>query len=56
MVGRGALVLLSPQSARDSLLIVGGLLVVGALYFVALFIFNREVLETEPGDVSVFKH
>jgi hypothetical protein len=23
---------------------------------VGLLVFNREVLETEPGDVSVFKH
>ena len=49
-------VLMAPPSARDSLWIVAGLLVVGALYFLGLFVFNREVLETEPGDVSVFKH
>ena len=34
----------------------GSLLALGGVYFVGLLKFNREVLETEPGDVSVFKH
>jgi hypothetical protein len=29
---------------------------VGALYFLRMLIFDRQTLETEPGDVSVFKH
>jgi hypothetical protein len=36
--------------------IVVGLLIVGGLYLLFLLLFRREVLETEPGDVSVFTH
>ena len=50
------LVLVSPPEALGPVLIVVGLLVLGGVYFVGLLKFNREVLETEPGDVSVFKH
>lgn len=31
-------------------------LVAGGVYSAYLLMFNREVLETEPGDVSVFTH
>ena len=40
----------SPFS-RDVLLIA-----VGGLFFLGLLIFDRQTLETEPGDVDVFKH
>ncbi|TDO08174.1 amino acid transporter [Mycobacterium sp. BK086] len=42
--------LVSPSEARVPSLISLGLIVVGALYFGAMMIFNREVLDTEPGD------
>jgi hypothetical protein len=35
-------------------LIVVGLILAGAIYFAKMLIFNREVLETEPGDINVF--
>ena len=50
------LVLVSPPEALGPVLIVVGLLVLGGVYFVGLLKFNREVLETEPDDVSVFEH
>lgn len=37
-------------------MIVGVLFVLGGLYFVELRMFNRDVLETEPGELNVFKH
>jgi amino acid transporter len=48
-------VLLSPMELGPAV-IVAGLLVVGGAYFVSLLRFNREVLETEPGDVAAFRH
>jgi hypothetical protein len=42
-----------PKEARIPDMIVVGLVVAGGLYFLGLFMFRREVLETEPGDVSV---
>ncbi|MCP2289646.1 APC family permease [Nocardia amikacinitolerans] len=49
-------VLVTPEDAVVPVLIVAGLLVTGGLFFLALLIFDREALETEPGDVSVFEH
>jgi hypothetical protein len=49
-------VLVSPSEALLPVVIVVGLLIVGGLYFGYLLRFRREVLQTEPGDVSVFKH
>ena len=49
-------VVVTPSSARVPIVIVVGLLLAGGLYFSYLWMFKREVLETEPGDVSVFKH
>ncbi|MCV7230478.1 APC family permease [Mycolicibacterium komossense] len=49
-------VLVSPADASTSVLLFIALLAVGGLYFSALLIFNREVLETEPGAAQVFKH
>lgn len=49
-------VLVTPAEAITPVLVVVGLLIGGGRYFVGLLVFNREVLETEPGDVSVFKH
>ncbi len=49
-------ILVSPPAARTAVLIAIGVLLAGGLYFVYLLVTNREVLETEPGDVDVFKH
>ncbi|WP_067839514.1 APC family permease [Nocardia lijiangensis] len=49
-------VLVTPRDASVPILIVAGLLLAGVLFFLALLIFDREALETEPGDVSVFEH
>jgi amino acid transporter len=47
-------VLVSPGDALVPDLIVVGLIVAGGVYFAKMLIFNREVLETEPGDADVF--
>jgi amino acid transporter len=53
----GALViLLSPANAIVPSIIVAGLLGVGALYFAYLMIFDRRVLDHEPGESTVFAH
>ncbi len=49
-------VLVSPSQALTPVLISVGVVVAGGMYLAYLSIFNREVLETEPGDVDVFKH
>jgi amino acid transporter len=49
-------VLVSPAEALVPVLIVVGLLLVGGVYFAYLWVRNREVLETEPGDLKVFEH
>jgi hypothetical protein len=49
------LVLVAPAEAVVPHLIVVGLLLVGGLFFHGLLIFDREALETEPGDVDVFE-
>jgi amino acid transporter len=49
-------VLVSPRQAAVSVIISLGIVLIGALYFAYLFIANREVLETEPGEADVFKH
>jgi amino acid transporter len=41
--------LLSPPGAFVPIVIVAGLLVVGGLYFAYMMIFNRDVLDSEPG-------
>mgnify|MGYP001806509103 CR=1 FL=1 len=43
-------VLVAPSDAGVPRLVVLGLFGVGGLYFAALMLFNREVLESEPGD------
>ncbi|WP_157124766.1 hypothetical protein [Nocardia pseudovaccinii] len=35
---------------------VPDLIVLGGLFFLALLILDREALETEPGEVSIFEH
>ena len=47
-------VLVLPASSHTSDAIVGGLILVGAIFFAGLYIFNREALETEPGDANKF--
>ena len=49
-------VLVSPPEALTAVLISVGVLVAGGVYLAYLLMFNRDVLETEPGDVDVFKH
>jgi amino acid transporter len=49
-------VIVTPASARVPIVIVLGLAVLGGLYFFKLWKFDRIVLETEPGELDVFKH
>jgi amino acid transporter len=49
-------VMVTPPSARVPIVIVLGLTLLGGLYFLKLWKFNRAVLETEPGKIDVFKH
>jgi len=44
--------ILAPASSFAPIVMVGGLLVVGGLYFAYMLIFKREVLDDEPGEVS----
>ncbi|MFI1394147.1 APC family permease [Streptomyces sp. NPDC020681] len=48
-------VLAAPREALVSVVIVVGLLGAGGLFFLLMLKFNREALETEPGEVSAFK-
>ncbi|MFE3293008.1 APC family permease [Rhodococcus sp. NPDC059234] len=47
-------VVVSPADARVPVVLVAGVVVVGGLFFLWLLRFRREVLETEPGDVSLY--
>ncbi|MBH0777827.1 APC family permease [Nocardia bovistercoris] len=49
-------VLVTPSAARVPVVIVAGLLGVGALFFLSLLRFDRAALETEPGETNVFEH
>jgi amino acid transporter len=49
-------VLVAPAEAVVPDLIVAGLILGGGLFFLGLLIFNRQALETEPGDANVFQH
>jgi amino acid transporter len=49
-------VLVTPAEALIPVLIVAGLLLAGGVYFAYLWVCNREVLATEPGDIKVFEH
>jgi amino acid transporter len=49
-------VLASPAEARAAVLIAVGLALAGAAYLAYLMVFKREVMDTEPGEVDVFKH
>ena len=53
-VAFGLLALVSPPDAFVPDLIVVGLMLAGGLYFAKMLIFNREVLETEPGEPGAF--
>lgn len=48
-VGFVLVVLISPDDARVPTAIVAGLVLLGGLYFATLLMFNRAVLDTEPG-------
>ncbi|MCJ0903828.1 APC family permease [Rhodococcus sp. ARC_M6] len=47
-------VLVTPGDASVPVLIVVGLILAGGIYFAYMMIFNRKVLDTEPGDVDEF--
>jgi amino acid transporter len=49
-------VLVSPPEALTAVLISVGLLAAGCMYLAYLLMFNRKVLETEPGDTKVVGH
>lgn len=49
-------VLVVPSEAFVPDLIVVGLILIGGVFFLGLLIFNREALETEPGDLDIFQH
>ncbi|MGW1544402.1 APC family permease [Streptomyces sp. NPDC002309] len=49
-------VLVAPREALVSVVIVVGLLVAGGVFFLLMLKFDREALETEPGDMSAFNH
>jgi hypothetical protein len=48
------LTLVSPPTAAVPNLIVVGLILAGGLYFATMAIFNRKVLDTEPGEPDAF--
>ncbi|MDT5140619.1 MAG: hypothetical protein QOD58_4881 [Mycobacterium sp.] len=50
------IMLLSPAKAIVPIVIVAGLLTVGAVYFAYMMIFKRHVLDNEPGASAVFAH
>ena len=49
-------VLVTPAEAFVPVLIVVGLLVIGGMYFAYLWLHNRTVLETEPGNIKAFEY
>jgi hypothetical protein len=49
-------ILVSPPEAMTSVLISIGIVILGGLYFAYLLITNRDVLESEPGEMEAFKH
>jgi amino acid transporter len=49
-------VLVSPREALNAVLVSVGVLATGGVYLAYLWMFNREVLETEPGEMDAFKH
>jgi amino acid transporter len=49
-------VLVSPREALSAVLISVGVLAIGGAYLAYLWMFNREVLETEPGEMDAFRH
>ncbi|MFF1341580.1 hypothetical protein ACFVYT_27265 [Streptomyces sp. NPDC058290] len=48
--------LVTPGEALVSVVIVVGLLLAGGLFFLVMLKFDREALETEPGDAGAFMH
>ncbi|MFJ8015075.1 APC family permease [Streptomyces sp. NPDC096339] len=45
-------VLVTPKEAVVPVVVVGGLLVLGGLFFLGMLVFDREALDTEPGEDS----
>jgi amino acid transporter len=50
----GVISLVSPPAAFVPDLVVLGLILAGGLYFTKMMVFNRDVLETEPGEPGAF--
>jgi hypothetical protein len=44
-----------PSESFVAVLVVGGLLALGGLFFLGLLLLNRESLETEPGNAGALK-
>jgi hypothetical protein len=49
-------VLVAPSEALTAVFISIGMVVAGGVYLAYLWMFNHEVLKTEPGNVDVVKH
>lgn len=47
-------VLVTPKEAFVSVVIVAGLLLLGGLFFLAILRFDRQAMETEPGEADLF--
>jgi hypothetical protein len=48
-------VLVLPVESRTPDLIVGGLLLLGVLFFAGMYLMNRDALESEPGDTKILE-
>lgn len=53
-MGAYGVVLVTPNEAFVSVVIVAGLLFLGGLFFLAMLSLERQAMETEPGDVDSF--
>ena len=49
-------VVVLPSEALTSVLVAGGVVALGVLFFVGLLVSNPEVMNSEPGDAKVFEH
>lgn len=49
-------VVVLPSEAFVSVLVFGGVLVLGVLFFLGLLFFNREAMNSEPGDAKIIEH
>ena len=49
-------VVVLPSEALTSVLVAGGVVALGVLFFVGLLASNPEAMNSEPGDAKVFEH